>query len=65
MDVNVRGGDVGPEVDLLVGRHDLVMPELEELRCELAGLGLLGNAVALGVVLLLELPDDLMRGRSR
>ena len=37
--------------DLLVCGHGLVSPELEELRCEeeLVGLGLLGDAVVLGV----------------
>ena len=44
--VDVLEGDVGAEVDLLAGRHDLIGPELEELRCEkkLVCLGLLGNS---------------------
>ena len=58
-ELDLRGGDVGAQLDLLVGRHDLVPAELVELRCEEepTGLGLLGDGVVLEAVLLLELPE--------
>ena len=47
----VRFADQLQQSHLLVGGHGLVAPELEELRREeeLVGLGLLGDAVVLGV----------------
>ena len=45
-EVVVRGGDIGAEIHILVGRRGLVAPELDELRCEeLVGLGQVGDAV--------------------